>query len=436
MLTLQGSAQEIYTGTWKYYNNNKDKSFPIRAELKIGTPEKNILYPATLKVECDSFIGVYKLLLAIKNPGKLAISKNKIPITESPFSIGNSTNFCIGSLELKKDISENLFLELNRLHSGIKFNINQLKLNSALQEKILKELIQFFSDDQLKFKKSDSEKLEQPIAQTILHPSEKRDYYGLIDTLFVKSNSAIVSFKKNNDNDLVSMRLNDDVVFDQLDSKKKREEEEIVLDTGLNIICFFADDFGNNVTQGAAVKLMFENYSKLLSFNETLNQNSNFIAARIFIKSAGDGQNEMISFKETIDSSINNITKKSGNDKPSFSLSYSNRDNKIAGDFVTTSPQLTFAIWDDAIEDGDSISLSLNDEWITRTFAVKKNPQFITVTLRPGSNIITFVANNLGGIPPNTSVLEIIDGKKRKSYFIQTDMNQNNLVKILYDTNR
>jgi hypothetical protein len=64
---------------------------------------------------------------------------------------------------------------------------------------------------------------------------------------------------------------------------------------------------------------------------------------------------------------------------------------------------------------------------------VLKKPQFITVTLTPGPNVITFVAENLGSIIPNTSVIEIIDGKKRKSFFIETDLNQNNLIKIFYD---
>jgi len=109
------------------------------------------------------------------------------------------------------------------------------------------------------------------------------------------------------------------------------------------------------------------------------------------------------------------------------------RSGRIIGDFITQLPQLTFAIWDDAVEDGDTISLSINNKWITQNFPVKKKPQFLTVFLQPGTNLITFSANNLGSIPPNTSVLEIIDGKKRKSFYIETDLNRNNLVRIYYD---
>ena len=89
----------------------------------------------------------------------------------------------------------------------------------------------------------------------------------------------------------------------------------------------------------------------------------------------------------------------------------------------------------DAVEDGDSISLSINGKWIAKGFPVKKKPQFIKVTLAPGDNIITFVAENLGSIAPNTTVLEIIDGNKRKPFFIETDFKLNNLVKIYYKVN-
>jgi transcription antitermination factor NusG len=43
--------------------------------------------------------------------------------------------------------------------------------------------------------------------------------------------------------------LNGKKVIDQVDSKKKHDPEEILLDTGMNFICFFADDYGKNHRQ-------------------------------------------------------------------------------------------------------------------------------------------------------------------------------------------
>ena len=129
--------------------------------------------------------------------------------------------------------------------------------------------------------------------------------------------------------------------------------------------------------------------------------------------------------------SQNNYNKLNNKSKAQLS-----RQTKILGDLVSSSKQIVLAIWDDAVEDGDSISISVNGEWITQGFAVKKKPQFLNIFLAPGPNQITFVADNLGSIVPNTAVLEIIDGKKRKSFNIETDMDINNKVKIFYDINQ
>jgi hypothetical protein len=202
------------------------------------------------------------------------------------------------------------------------------------------------------------------------------------------------------------------------------------------IFCFFAEDQGSLFpASGASVKLKFDHFNKVLSFKDTENINANFIAIRIYVQGNGDGNEDDKSTLHEIDRKYYEdsvVKNKYFNSDPG---NLSQRESVVSGDYITRSPQLTFAMWDDAIEDGDSISLSVNDIWITRTFPVKKNPQFLTVNLKPGTNIITFAANNLGSIPPNTSVLEIIDGKKRKSFYIETDLNKNNLVKIIYDIN-
>ena len=88
------------------------------------------------------------------------------------------------------------------------------------------------------------------------------------------------------------------------------------------------------------------------------------------------------------------------------------------------------------MEDGDSISINIDGYFLVRGFPVKNNPQFITVTLKPGANIISFIADNIGSIPPNTSVLEIIDGKKRKSFPMESGTGDKKLIKIFYDSGK
>ena len=109
------------------------------------------------------------------------------------------------------------------------------------------------------------------------------------------------------------------------------------------------------------------------------------------------------------------------------------QNERLLGSPLSVSQQLTLAIWDDALEDGDSISININGKWIRKGFPVKARPQFITVLLEPGSNTISFAADNLGAIPPNTAIIEIIDGKKRKSFSLDTVLGESNLIKVLYE---
>jgi hypothetical protein len=85
------------------------------------------------------------------------------------------------------------------------------------------------------------------------------------------------------------------------------------------------------------------------------------------------------------------------------------------------------------VEDGDSISLRLNGEWITSGFPVKNKLQKIPVKLRPGENSLLFMADNLGSIPPNTSELRIRYGNKTRTLGLSTDMQKNNEVILILE---
>src|SRR5258706_15326091 len=81
---------DAYPGTWRMnYLMDSGKS-PINMELRIAS-ERKILYPAPLKIQCDSFTAEYELLLVKKDSRVLGISRNKYPLYEKPFSLGNWT---------------------------------------------------------------------------------------------------------------------------------------------------------------------------------------------------------------------------------------------------------------------------------------------------------------------------------------------------------
>lgn len=422
---FNGKSQDIFVGKW----NSKSINSNVNISIKIGTPEKNILYPAELTLDCDSFHATYQMLLAKKNSRQLAIGKVKFPLYETPFSIGNWTILLNGTLDFSKNLKGQPTLSVSRISTkDYQVNMPDEKSFSKNNNKLARKLHDFLIEEEIYLEKSNDEIWSDSSAFKITQPKQSPSYLGIIDTLFVTDKNASAHFESNRDIDIVTLKLNENTLLDQIDSKKTRDNEDFNLDTGLNIILFFADDFGKKATSSAKVNILLNNTSKLLDFTDKNNLASNFIALKIYLKHNPEDDTKFQEYysgdwgNSSIDNNINSSVNKIG------------KQNKAIGTLVSKSQQLTFAIWDDAVEDGDTISLSINDKWIVKGFPVLKKPQFLTVNLQPGPNVITFMADNLGSIIPNTSVLEVIDGKKRKSFFIETDLDMNNLIKIYYDT--
>lgn len=425
LIFFNGKSQDIFVGNW----NSKSINSNVNISIKIGTPEKNILYPAELTLDCDSFHATYQMLLAKKNSRQLAIGKVKFPLYETPFSIGNWSILLNGTLDFSKNLKGQPTLSVSRISTkDYQVNMPDEKSFSKNNNKLARKLHDFLIEEEIYLEKSNDEIWSDSSAFKITQPKQSPSYLGIIDTLFVTDKNASAHFESNRDIDIVTLKLNENTLLDQIDSKKTRDNEDFNLDTGLNIILFFADDFGKKATSSAKVNILLNNTSKLLDFTDKNNLASNFIALKIYLKHNPEDDTKFQEYysgdwgNSSIDNNINSSVNKIG------------KQNKAIGTLVSKSQQLTFAIWDDAVEDGDTISLSINDKWIVKGFPVLKKPQFLTVNLQPGPNVITFMADNLGSIIPNTSVLEVIDGKKRKSFFIETDLDTNNLIKIYYDT--
>jgi hypothetical protein len=306
-------------------------------------------------------------------------------------------------------------------------------------------------DAEIKLKKADHTALENEHTDLILQPSLSGNYFGIRDTVHVKTRDGILNFtgNKKSANGIVSVMLNGRAIFDQVYLSEKKPSEEIVLDTGLNILTFFAEDYGSSPANTGTLQAAFGNKKFSMDFGNKKDVAATFIVAKIYYEAEPDStedssyQHYMVT--QFLENKLqNDVTVYRYPDKDR-KIVFKNdtaralaensllRDAKVVGNIKARSSQIILAFWDDAVEDGDSISLSINGHWIVQGLAVKKKPQFIYVTLEQGPNIITFIADNLGSIIPNTSVLEIIDGKQRKSFMIDTDLSQNNLIKISYE---
>ncbi len=408
-----------YTGTWEMKSPATPSASTMYLKLQIASPERNILFPAQITLQCDSFKASYEILLVRKNQRQLGISRNKYQRSEVPFSIGDWTIALNGTLDFSRDIKNEPLLTVNRLPAK-RYPVLLPDFNdfSVARKRTAIQLSRFLKDEEIVLKKINNIPWQNESVEKILVPKLSPAYFGLLDTVHLQTRDGIINFSgnKKSGNDIITVVMNGRTILDQVDPGKKKPPEEILLDTGLNILTLFADNFYKALPGKAKINLEFGKRKFKLDFTNKPDMAATFIVVKLYVDKDKDAVTTFQNF-----------------DLPGSANGTLKRNEKLVANIISTSPEITLALWDDAVEDGDSVSININGKWIARGFPVKKNPQFITVKLEPGPNSIIFIADNLGSIPPNTSVLEIIDGKKRKSFTIETNLDQNNLVRIFYD---
>jgi hypothetical protein len=430
LLFMKATAQDIFVGTWESASGRAAQS--VRSVLQIGKPERGLIYPAKMTLRMADRTYQLQFLLVRREVRRLAIGslkywENGVERNALPFSA-----YWNGDLEYSKDVQNKAMLNIQRIPVVKKPKKEALlkKIPKAL-ESDASWLFDFFLNQEFPFYQKNDSAWDAGAASKLLQPNQSPKYLGMMDTFYAPARFGRVVFEKNKDNDLITVMLNDRRVVDHIDSKKSRDPEDIILDTGLNLLVFMLDEFGKKERATAGVDVYFEDRKRHLSFKDTLQTGTTFIIQKVYVKYRAE---EETGFEEIGEHDARFSTQTPPRFKQGIGIpSTMTRKEKIIGRMLSRSTQLTFAIWDDAVEDGDSISLRINDRWITQGFPVRKKPQFITVNLDPGPNYISFIADNLGSIVPNTSVLEIIDGKRRKSFHIETDLDQNNQVRIYYE---
>lgn len=93
------------------------------------------------------------------------------------------------------------------------------------------------------------------------------------------------------------------------------------------------------------------------------------------------------------------------------------------------------AVWDNNIEDGDIISLYVNDKCVLSKYRLTKDKKRLyELPLRKGKNIITMYAENLGDIPPNTASMNVyVNNKLVNTLMLKSDMNTSEGVEIIVE---
>lgn len=111
------------------------------------------------------------------------------------------------------------------------------------------------------------------------------------------------------------------------------------------------------------------------------------------------------------------------------------RENELVKTLIVTSREISVRLYDNGEIDNDTISVYLDGKAIISKQRLTTSP--ITVKLEMDNNnsehTLVMVAENLGRIPPNTSLMIVQDGEKRIQVSITSTEQKNAMVRFRYE---
>ncbi|TNE57175.1 MAG: hypothetical protein EP344_11510 [Bacteroidetes bacterium] len=91
-------------------------------------------------------------------------------------------------------------------------------------------------------------------------------------------------------------------------------------------------------------------------------------------------------------------------------------------------------IWDSQVEDGDIISVFLNDKKVIDHLYLRSEPQEFEIALPPGrEHYLTVYADDFGKSEPNTARVLIFDGKREQEIDLVAERKKQQSIKIITD---
>jgi hypothetical protein len=104
-----------------------------------------------------------------------------------------------------------------------------------------------------------------------------------------------------------------------------------------------------------------------------------------------------------------------------------NRSSSIVSTIQTSAPTLLVQLYDNGEIDGDTVTVYHNNQLLVAQAALSARPVSFTLTLdeQHAHHELVMVADNLGSIPPNTSLMIVTAGDKRHEIFISSSNQKN-----------
>ena len=111
-----------------------------------------------------------------------------------------------------------------------------------------------------------------------------------------------------------------------------------------------------------------------------------------------------------------------------------NRTNELVKVFTVSVPVVTVKLYDNGEIDGDTISVFLDNKLVLASKRLTTTPLVVTIPMSDddGEHELTMVAENLGTIPPNTSLMVVEAGEQRFDVRITSTEQKNAVVRFKY----
>ena len=109
------------------------------------------------------------------------------------------------------------------------------------------------------------------------------------------------------------------------------------------------------------------------------------------------------------------------------------RENKLAQSIIVSDPDVKVKLFDNGEIDDDTISVYLNKKLVLSNKRLTASPLILSLTMEDNvDQELTMVAENLGRIPPNTSLMIVEAGEHRFEVRITSTEQKNAVVRFKY----
>jgi hypothetical protein len=111
-----------------------------------------------------------------------------------------------------------------------------------------------------------------------------------------------------------------------------------------------------------------------------------------------------------------------------------NRQNELVKEIIVTTNQVNISIYDNGEIDGDTLSVFLTGEVVLSQKRLSTTPLQLSIKVDESRDVqeLTFVADNLGRIPPNTALMIIETGKQQHRLQVLSTDKKNAVFRFLF----